>query len=353
MRRISTAIALVVASGTCATATGCLGTAIRREEVPEQPIAFVYYDVPTARRRAERVTDQMKAEGGRNRRGTDPRVNEIVAPVGEIGEYLQQTFDVEDRRSPENLQGRLALLDPRTGEVSVVEGPRRGAVPLDWSQDHQRLLFSQVVRDEIPHLFELDVASGEIRSLTRGRLAHPEGCYGPDGRIVFTAVDTRQDRKNARIMITDPHGDEPLQLSGPGYAYYPACAPDGSAVVYTVLAASGRAPRVVVRSPVLSGEPRVLTPGKEPAFSADGQWIAFSAQVKKEWVIWRIRPDGSGRGSLGRSGFDEQRPGLSPDGRLVVYVADTKINQRLYLRRVDGSGDRILLSDGDGDRPVW
>jgi hypothetical protein len=34
-------------------------------------------------------------------------------------------------------------------------------------------------------------------------------------------------------------------------------------------------------------------------------------------------------------------------------VADSKFHQRLYLRRIDGTGDRILLADGDGDRPVW
>jgi len=189
--------------------------------------------------------------------------------------------------------------------------------------------------------------------MTHGEMAHPEGCYGPDERIVFTAVDPKASRRSARIMIADPGGDAPRQLSLSGYSYYPACAPDGSAIAYTTFDARARMQRVVSRSPTLTGEPRILSPGKDPSFSADGEWIIFSAQLKREWTIWRIRPDGTGRASLGRGGFDEARPSLSPDGRLFVYVADTKVHQRLYLRRIDGSGDRILLADGDGDRPVW
>jgi TolB protein len=237
--------------------------------------------------------------------------------------------------------------------VTLIEGARKGAIPQDWSSDHKRLLFTQVVHGEIPHLYEFDVTTGDVRRLTHGTMANPEGCYGPDGRVVFTSVDSKSRERNARIMITDPGGDGPQQLSLSDYAYYPTCAPDGSAIAYTAFAAGGSKQRIVSRSPVLAGKPRVISPGKEPSFSADGQWIVFSAKLKKDWTVWRIRPDGTGRATLGRGGFDEVRPSMSPDNRLIVYVADTEIQQRLYLRRVDGTGDRILLADGDGDRPVW
>jgi Tol biopolymer transport system component len=357
MRRKAVVASLVTVSAfigaSCLGVAGCASNAIRVEEMPDLPIAFVYYDAETARGRAEEI--EAEIERGRGpaaapRGGVEERA---VAPVKEITRYIQQTFGVQDGATAKRFQGRLALLDPRTGEVNLVEGARKGAIPQDWSFDHKRLLFVQVVRDEIPHLFELDVTTGDVRRLTHGEMANPEGCYGPDGRIVFTSVDPRAPQRNARIMITDPGGDAPQPLSLSEYAYYPTCAPDGSAVAYTTFAAGGRAQRVVSRSPTLTGKPRILSPGKEPSFSADGRWIVFSAKLKQKWTIWRIRPDGTGRASLGRGGFDEQRPSLSPDNRLFVYVADTKFHQQLYLRRVDGTGDRILLADGDGDRPVW
>jgi Tol biopolymer transport system component len=335
----------------CLGVSGCASTAIRGEEIPDLPIAFVYYDAATARRRAEEIAGAVE-EGP----ATDPTAGaraEAVAPLKEITRYIQQALGVEERAATRWSKGRLALLDPRTREVSVVEGARKGAIPHDWSSDHKRLLFSQVVYDEIPHLYELDVTTGDVRRLTRGEMANPEGCYGPGDRIVYTSVDPKARHPNARIMITDPGGGPPQPLSLSHYAYYPTCAPDGSAVAYTAFGARGRVQRVVIRSPVLTGEPRILAPGREPSFSADGQWIVFSAKLKKKWTIWRIRPDGTGRAPIGRGGFDEQRPSLSPDNRLVVYVADVDFRQRLYVRRVDGTGDRILLSGGDGDRPVW
>jgi len=82
-------------------------------------------------------------------------------------------------------------------------------------------------------------------------------------------------------------------------------------------------------------------------------WRAFSAKLKRDSTIWMMRPDGTARRSLGSGGYAEHRPSLSPDNRLVVYVADTRYHQELYLRRVDGTGNRILFTDGDGDRPIW
>jgi len=348
---IATVSAFIGAS--CLGVAGCASNAIRVDEIPDLPIALVYYDSETVRGRAEEMAAEIERGGGPAAAPTGGGERRAVAQVKEITRYIQNTLGVDDRTTAKRFQGRLALLDPRTGEVDIVEGARKGAIPQDWSFDHKRLLFSQVVHDEIPHLYEYDVTTGDVRRLTHGERANPEGCYGPDGRIVFTSVDARASRPNAKIMITDPGGDAPQQLSLAEHAYYPTCAPDGSAVAYTAFVAGARGQRVVVRSPTLTGKPRILSAGKEPSFSADGRWILFTAKLKKEWTIWRIGPDGTGRASLGRAGFDERRPSLSPDKRLFVYVADTDFRKQLYIRRIDGTGNRILLADGDGDRPVW
>ncbi len=326
--------------------TGCV-TSIARDELVDELIAFVYYDTETTRRRSEMILDSMEREEGGSKHGKKPG----VAEVKKMTRFLKET--VGYRGEDPKFLGRLALLDPRTRDVSLVEGARKGAVPQDWSADHKRLLFAQVVHNDRPQLFELDVATGQIGPMTRGREAHPEGCYGPNGSVVYTSVDTKSGASSARIMLYDPLEKRPRQISGAGYAYYPTCSPDGGEVVYTAIPADGGAQRIVIQSLEPGAEPRVLTPGKDPAFSADGSLIAFSAKRKGEWALWRIRPDGKGRVSLGFGGYGEHRPNLSPDNRLVLYVADTTTNQRLFLRRVDGSGDRIFFEGGDGDRPIW
>ena len=326
---------------------GCVATGLPADELPGEPIAFVYYDAEETRRRAADVAEKSGGKPAPRDQGA------VIAALDDVSSYIRKSLGVSPSDAGGRYPGRLALIDPRTAKVTIIEGARKGAIPQDWSPDRERLLFSQVVRRGIPHLFEYVLATGEVRRRTSGRDAHPEGCYGPDGHIVYTSVDTRAKQRNARIMISGPTGGGGRRLSAPGYAFYPTCAPDGSAVAWTRVDDRGRRIQLVVRAPVLGGEPRVLSRGKDPSFSADGRWIVFSARIENEWTLWRVRPDGSGRASLGRDGNDEQRPSLSPDGRFVVYVADTKLHQELYLRRLDGTGNRILLAGYDGDRPVW
>jgi Tol biopolymer transport system component len=160
----------------------------------------------------------------------------------------------------------------------------------------------------------------------------------------------------SRILVLDRQGGTPVPISLNPVVSSPACAPDGGAIAWVAKREGGRE-RIVVRSPALTGEPRLLAPGREPAFSPDGQWIAFSAPTGSprgdEWRLWRIRPDGTGRAPIGRGVRDEQGPTVSPDGRLVVYVTELQHRPQLYLRRLDGSGDRIFFSNGDAEHPVW
>jgi Tol biopolymer transport system component len=329
----------------CLGGIGCQGLGVSTAEIPERAIALAYYDVETARRRAEALAEADPETKPQRRYGV-ARVEDVTRYMGQIFGRAEGEEDIVQR-----LPARLALLEPRTQRVSLVRAARPNAVPRAWSPDGERLMFTQLV-DEYRQMFEFDRTTQEVRQLTRGRGVHPDGCYGPEGRFVLARAAVERGRVVSRIQLTDPGGIRPRAISEGPMDYDPACAPDGRAIAWVSLDERGR-DSLMVRMPALDGEPRRIGPGRGPAFSPDGEWIVYSAPVGRDWKLHRIRPDGSGRKAVGRGVFDERQPSFSPDGRLVVYMSDDGIRKRIYLRRFDGTGDRVLLESGGGHDPVW
>jgi Tol biopolymer transport system component len=323
----------------------CQGRAIRRSELPDRPIALNYFDVETLRRRAEAA---VEAEGA-----SQPQTRAGVARVDEVARYLGQLLGArpEEGADARRFSGRLSFLDPHSEAVSRLAGARPGAVPRAWSPDGERLMFTQLV-GEFRQLFELNRTSGEVRQLSRGRGVHPDGCYGPEGRLVLVTARVEKDRAVSHVELTEPGGARPKRVSEGPADYSTACAPDGSAIVWVSVDERGR-DALMVRMPPLDGPVRRIGPGRHPSFSPDGEWIVYSAPVQGQWRLYRIRPDGSGRKAIGQGTLDEIHPSFSPDGRLLVYVADDGYSRRIYLRRFDGTGDRVLLRSGGGEDPVW
>ena len=70
---------------------------------------------------------------------------------------------------------------------------------------------------------------------------------------------------------------------------------------------------------------RALVPGPglaySPSYSADGQWVVFTAEHDGQAELYRIHPDGTGREQLTDDpGFDDQGV-LSPDGQTLAFVS--------------------------------
>ncbi len=319
----------------------CQGPGVPTAEIPVEFIALHYRYPELARRRAESLEEQR-----------DPGVPG-VAPMDELAKFVNILFAAGGGLVPlDPFAGQLALLNPQTGKVQPIPDALRGAIPLEWSPDRSRLLFTQR-SNGLLQIFELERTRRHVRQITYGPEAHPRACYGPDGRFVLMVVENSASGPRAGIVLTGRGGSDSIRLTANPVAHSPTCAPDGSAVAW-VEPRRHNVEHIVVRSPAATGPNRDLAPGHEPTFSPDSRWIAYSALRQKEWRLWRVRPDGTGRAPIGRRGmYTEQRPTISPDGRLVAYVAEIEHRQQLYLRRFDGSGDRVLFANGDGAFPVW
>ena len=53
------------------------------------------------------------------------------------------------------------------------------------------------------------------------------------------------------------------------------------------------------------------------------------------------------------SPYDESYVGTSPDGRWISFVSNQSGRDEVYMRDLKGERDRVLVSNGGGNEPVW
>lgn len=323
---------------------GCVGPgAVDLERVPTSPIAVMYRD-------ERQALDRIDALGDLRKRGA-PSPKEGVVRLESLDAMFGGSPDVQRRLR--EVEGHLALVDPRTGEATPMHGMPPGARPLAWSPDRKRLLLSGRWRDST-QLFLWDRASDTAEIVTSGPYEHPMGCLGPGGRLV--AVEARRTAGGlvGRLLATPPEGGGLRPLTeGPGDVL-PTCSPTEPRVAFITADEDGRTAIAVLELDAPGARPRLIARGLNPVFTPDGAWIVYAATTAQGSRIFRIRADGAGRTAVGGGPDEESRPAVSPDGAYVVYVVTgDDERERLRVRRFDGTGDRPLVTSGDASQPVW
>lgn len=332
------------------TSGGCAGPGLPLDEVADAPIAIVYWDATTARKRQELIEELEAGDQATITREGVARLDTVADLVG-IGSSSPTALRLQQ------FPGRIVLLNPRTLEITPFPAAPPNARPLAWSRDRSRLLFNSSHQDGgRSQLYEYDLRSGQTVKLTHGPAYHLEGDYGPDGRLLVTWVELSPDRQLAGMDIRPPGGGIPTPIIDGIYPSTPHWSSDGQRILYVEADnASSRRDRssIVVRPPAKDAEGTVVARGREAVFTPDGEGIVYATQTSAGWRLRRLRADGSGRAPLGKGTRDERWPAISPDGRHVAYLSNEVGYDQLYIRRVDGSGDRILLAEGSAAFPVW
>jgi Tol biopolymer transport system component/imidazolonepropionase-like amidohydrolase len=102
---------------------------------------------------------------------------------------------------------------------------------------------------------------------------------------------------------------------------------------------------------------RILDDGYDarlPAWSPDGQRLAFQGYLRDTWHIWILNADGTGLQEVTSGPFDDREPHWSPDGTRLAFSSDRAGNYDVWILTLS-SGDvrRLTTHDANDSMPAW
>jgi Tol biopolymer transport system component len=227
----------------------------------------------------------------------------------------------------------LSLVNPDTGKITLLSRAKvaRTLGGLAISPDGTEIAFTRRV-DTRPQIFVMRADGGDIRQLTD----QPQGAYAPawspsGDRIAF--VSTMGSGLDLFVMDADGSSVRRVTRTTDINERMAVWSPDGSRLAFEASTNSGDGIGIVdvstgvtsLISPSVVAADSGLAGAAEPAWSPDGNWIAFEgagASGFQHGKIWLMHPDGTDAHLLvGVMGVEpeESSPSWSPDGQEIAF----------------------------------
>ena len=138
---------------------------------------------------------------------------------------------------------------------------------------------------------------------------------------------------------------------GPGSD--PAWSPDGQMIAFARLNPGPRSdfpaglgePIYVVKadgSRLRNLTPKPVGDYADPAWSPDGRKIAFVSKRDGNSEVYVMNANGKGQRNLTRNPAFDADPAWSPDGRKIAFASNRDGNYGVYVMNADGSGQQRL-----------
>ncbi len=261
---------------------------------------------------------------------------------------------------------RLEVTGAPQPVLEEVNGNVSGGGDFDFSQTGTLVYVSSKVEISFPHsIWWLDSA-GQTKPLqvTQGLYENPR--FSPDGKRLAFELATSPVR--ADIWVKDLERDTTSPLTHlPGRNNYPLWTTDGKSIVFESWGQA--APGIYWIRADGSGEAQRLTDGTNrqvpSSFSPDGNRLAYY-QFLPQWSgvsrfeIWTApiegEPDHPRLGKAEpflRTSSSERQPAFSPDGHWLAYSSNESGTYELYVRPFPGPGGKTQISTGGGTHPIW
>jgi serine/threonine-protein kinase len=187
--------------------------------------------------------------------------------------------------------------------------------------------------------------------------------FAPDGRrLALEIVDGQDD-----IWIYDLERDTLNRLtSDPASDRKPVWTPDGRRIAFASTRADGSTPNLYWQRADGTGVPQRITESKNlqlpGSWHPGGKVLAFEEQNPQTGYDLMLLPmtgDDISGWKPGRpavflnSPFDERDPAFSPDGQWLAYSSDETGRQEVYVRPFAGKGGKWQISTDGGSFPTW
>jgi Tol biopolymer transport system component len=237
-----------------------------------------------------------------------------------------------------------------------------------FSPDGEKILFSRTVDGgKTWDVFVVPASGGEAHKLSDSRLpvSATRANWSPRSNLIAFTGTSSDDKSSVWLIQVD--GIAARQLISPGLSntvFYPSFYPDGERlavidavenVIKRIDMKQGVAVAVTDRQKVLSGMPSV---------SPDGKWIAFAGQKntgqaydQSKNSIWLISETGALR-SLEAIPSQGRTPAWSADGQWLAFESNrgdsTHQLYAVFIVKRDGIGLRqITPYELNANHPVW
>ncbi len=280
-------------------------------------------------------------------------------------------FDSDPNFSPDGTQIVFASLRDGNAEIYLMNADggnvRRLTNHPGWdnhpvfSPDGTGIAFNSDREDENSDVYLMNADGTGLRHLTdlKNNESVEPGCWSPDGtRIAF--YSDRFDNDDIFVISAEVHRPRLIVADGEANLQFPMYSQDGKKIVYQAdLPDKTGELRLydleTKRSSVLLESPHA---DLAPAFSPDGEWIAFHSKIESNTEIYVIRPDGKDLTNLTQHAARDFYPMFSPDGKQIAFASNRDGNYggyNLFVMNLDGGGQRLIHSDklGMSVEPAW
>jgi len=270
-----------------------------------------------------------------------------------------------------DIDQRIWTVDLSTGNLERVLD--HSAMMPAWSPDGRWIAFygvrgsSETEAKAHYDLFTVSAGGGDANAVTEDVHFEHSPAWSPDSRSLYYVAQAGGSRDLWKVSIDEATGERlgnPERMTSSNSVAHISPSGDGSRVLYTTRDRF----REILRVPFdpveekVAGPPVSITPpglqAREPAISADGEWVAFSAEFGHHgsWAVGIVRRDGAELRQVTDSGSRDFAPDWSPDGqRLAFYGNRSGTPFQGWIVNADGGGIWLLTDTPgfDGGFPRW